>query len=44
MIATLWLTCTLFTAGFLWLQLPEVFQDLAFALVVLAVVVLWWAP
>jgi hypothetical protein len=40
----LWLACTAFVAGFLWLQLPEVLQDLAFAFVVVAVVLLWWAP
>jgi len=42
--AALWLACTIFLAGFLYLQLPEVFQDLTFAFVVLAVVVLWLAP
>ena len=44
MIAALWLACTVFVAGFLYRQLPEVFQDLTFAFVVVAVVMLWWAP
>ena len=44
MIAAIWLACTTFVAGFLYVQLPEVYQDLTFGLVVVAVVLLWWAP
>ena len=44
MILTLWLLCTTFVAGFLYRQLPEVYQDLSFGFVVVAVVLLWWAP
>ena len=40
----LWLACTVGVAGFLLARVPEVFQDLTFAFVVLAVVLLWWAP
>ena len=40
MIATLWLACTTFLAGFLWLQLPEVWQDCA-AGIAAVVLALW---
>jgi hypothetical protein len=44
MILPLWLACTAFVAWFLYRQLPEVFQDLTFGFVVVAVVMIWWAP
>lgn len=44
MILTLWILCTAFLAWFLLTQLPEVFQDLSLGVVVVAVVLLWWAP
>jgi hypothetical protein len=43
-VIALWLACTAFVSGFLWQRTPEVFQDLTFGFVVLAVVMLWWAP
>ena len=39
----LWLACTAFLAGFLWLQLPESCQDAVIAWSIVAVA-LWWAP
>jgi len=43
-VTALWLACTVFVAGFLLARVPEVFQDLTFGFVVVALVLLWWAP